>query len=124
MRRNAALVLIYLSAVYSAELRPPLNTQKALPELSEALEDPDKDVRGWAAHAIAEIGPNAKDAIPSLIRLLKDPEEGPRNTSCIALGRIGPAAKEALFMLREALRDPSKDVRRFAQQAIDKIQKK
>jgi HEAT repeat protein len=81
-------------------------------------------VRAWAAHALAEIGPDAKDAVPALIKLLKDSDEGPRNDSCMALGDIGPVAIDALPALRNALNDPSKDVRQFAQRAIDKIQNK
>jgi HEAT repeat protein len=121
MRRNAALALIHLGGGYLAEARPRLDIQEATPALIRATEDADTDVRAWAAHALAEIGPGAESAIPALIRLLGDKEEGPRNTSCLALGKIGPAAKEALPALREALRDPSSDVRRFAQQAIEKI---
>ena len=121
MRRNAALAFIDLAGGYSAELRPVLDISAALPELIEAMEDSDSSVRGWAAQAAGEIGPNARDAVPALVTMLNDPFEGPRNSSCIALGKIGPAAREALPALRQALADPSMDVRRFAQQAIDKI---
>lgn len=123
MRRNVVLVLINLAGGYSSEARPKLDIRNAIPELIQATEDDDTDVRAWAAHALAEIGPDAKEAVPALLKLLKDREEGPRNTSCIALGNIGPAAKDALPALREALNDPSKDVRRFAERAIEKIQK-
>ena len=121
MRRNAALVLIDLGGGYSTRPRVKVDIRRALPALIKATEDNDADVRGWAAHAIAEIGPDAKDAISALLRLLNDRAEGPRNTSCIALGRIGPAARDALPALREALNDPSKDVRGFAQHAIEQI---
>jgi HEAT repeat protein len=124
MRQNAALTMGWLAGGYDAKLRPPLDITGAIPDLIEALEDRDADVRAWAAGAIAETGPNGKEAIGALIKLLKDPEEGPRNQSCIALGRIGPAAREALPALREALNDPKQDVRRFAQMAIDRIQNK
>ena len=117
------MVLINLAGGYSSEARPKLDIRNAIPELIQATEDDDTDVRAWAAHALAEIGPDAKEAVPALLKLLKDREEGPRNTSCIALGNIGPAAKDALPALREALNDPSKDVRRFAERAIEKIQK-
>lgn len=123
MRRNVVLVLIDLGGGYSAEAQPKLDIRNAIPELIHATEDSDTDVRAWAAHALAEIGPDAKEALPALLKLLKDREEGPRNTSCIALGNIGPAAKDALPALRAALNDPSKDVRRFAERAIEKIQK-
>jgi HEAT repeat protein len=122
MRRNAALAMIYLAGGYIAEAQPRLDIREAMPALIQATADADADVRAWAAHALAEIGPGAQPAIPALIRLLSDKEEGPRNTSCLALGKIGPAAKEALPALREALQDSSRDVRRFAEQAIEEIE--
>jgi HEAT repeat protein len=125
MRRNAELVLIELGGAYSHSMDPKLKVdiREAIPTLITVMQDSDTAVRAWAAHALAEIGPDAKEAVPVLIKLLKDPEEGPRNTSCFALGRIGPAAKVALPALRETLNDPSEDVRRFAQEAIEKIEK-
>jgi hypothetical protein len=122
MRRNASLVLIFLGGGYGPEAQPALDTRAALPSLIVATKDPDRDVRGWAAHAIGVMGPAAEPAIPALLTLVRDPEEGPRNASCSALGRIGPAAKPALPALREALKDPSSDVRRFAQRAIERIE--
>jgi HEAT repeat protein len=122
MRRNSALVLIDLGGGYSAEARPKSNTLTAMPALIRATQDHDSDVRAWAAHALAEIGPSAQPAVPALVKLLRDTEEGPRNTACIALGSIGPGAAEALPALREALDDTSADVRGFAQRAIRKIQ--
>ena len=121
MRRNSELALISLAGLYEA--KPRVDIRKALPALIKATDDSDADVRAWAAHAIAEIGPDAKEAVPALIKLLKGKDEGPRNTSCMALGAIGPAAKEALPALREALNDPSKDVRQFAASAIKQIEK-
>jgi hypothetical protein len=121
MRRNAALLLINLGGGYSAEAKPKLNTLGALPALIGATRDPDPQVRAWAAHALAEIGPPARLAVPALVKLLRDTEEGSRNTACIALGSIGPGAIEALPALREALNDSSADVRGFARLAIQKI---
>jgi hypothetical protein len=122
MRRNAALVLIALAASY--EVKPQVDIREAIPALIKATDDVDTDVRAWAAHALAEIGPDAAPAIPALLILLKDTQEGPRNTSCMALGNMGSAAATALPMLHEALHDPSQDVRRFAQRAIDSISTK
>lgn len=120
MRRNATLALVSLAGPY--EKKPRLDIQEALPELIKATQDIDTDVRAWSAHAIAEIGPDAKTAVPALVKLLKDKEAGPRNTSCMALGAIGPAAKDALPQLRVSLEDPVKDVRSFARAAITRIE--
>jgi HEAT repeat protein len=121
MRRNSVLVMISLAGPY--EKKPRVDITEALPALIKATQDKDTDVRAWAAHAIAEIGPAAKAAVPALIKLLQGKVEGPRNTSCMALGAIGPAAKDALPALRAALDDPSKDVRQFARAAIMQIDK-
>jgi len=122
MRRNSELVMISLAGPY--EKKPRVDITEALPALIKATQDSDTDVRAWAAHAIAEIGPEAKEAVPALIKLLQGKEEGPRNTSCLALGAIGPAAKDALPFLQAALDDPSKVVRQFARAAIMQIEKK
>jgi HEAT repeat protein len=124
MRRNAALVLIDLGGGYSATAQTKVNTLTALSALIQATRDSDRDVRGWAAHAIAEMGPRAQPAVSALVTLLRDTEEGPRNTACIALGNIGPGAAEALPALQLALNDPRPNVRGFAQRAIDRIQGK
>lgn len=121
LRRNVALAMFFLAA--ANDDKPKIDIRDALPDLITATTDTDAIVRAWAAQAISAIGPEAKEAVPALIRLLGDSEEGPRNDSCIALGSIGPAAKEALFALRKALNDPRTDVRRFAQSAIEKIEK-
>jgi HEAT repeat protein len=105
-----------------AEVQPKLDISACLSALIAALKDPDGRVRGLAAQAIGEIGPRAALAVPNLVALLADPDEGSRNSACIGLAGIGPAARAALPALQRSLRDPSVDVRRFAQQAIDKIE--
>jgi len=119
MRRNAALVLIELRGEWTG--KQIVDTRAAVPALIKATADRDADVRAWAAHALAEMGPDAVKAVPSLIKLLKDPAEGPRNTSAIALGSIGPGASEAVPALTEALEDESTDVRLFATTALKRI---
>lgn len=121
VRRNAALVLIYLGGGYS-ETAKKIDTKSAAPELIKALKDEDASVRAHAADALSEIGPAAKDAVPALIGLLSDKEEGPRNQGCFALGKMGRAAKEALSELRKRLDDDSADVADFARKAINAIE--
>ena len=53
-----------------------VDTRPAIPALVTATADDDAQVRAWAAHALAEIGPGAAAAIPALITLLSDPNEG------------------------------------------------
>jgi hypothetical protein len=121
MRRNATLVLIELAGDWTG--KPTVDTRTAIPSLISATEDPDHHVRAWAAHALSEIGPDAKEAVPVLTNMLKDSEEGPRNMSAMALGQIGAAARTALPALREALKDPKEDVRRISKAAIALIEK-
>lgn len=122
IRRNVALFLDVVAGDWYAEVQPKLDISACLSALIAALKDPDGRVRGLAAQAIGEIGPRAALAVPNLVALLADPDEGSRNSACIGLAGIGPAATQALPALQRSLRDPSVDVRRFAQQAIDKIE--
>ena len=120
MRRNAALVIIELAGGYDGQAK--MDIREAVPALIKATQDKDSDVRGWAAQALGEVGPNASEAVPALIKLLELDDPGSRNSACIALGDIGPAASAALPGLERALHDSNKDVRQFAGQAIKKIQ--
>lgn len=125
LRRNAALAFLVLGGGWwPFECGPAkLDIGAALPALVAAFADSDPDVRSWAAQAVGDIGANAADAVPALIELLKNDHEGSRNGACIALAKIGPRAKAALPALRVALADKSQDVRRFAAQAIERIEK-
>jgi hypothetical protein len=124
LRRNVALFLAVAAGSWYAPSRSRLNIQAALPALIVSLEDPDDRVRELAAQAVGEIGPGADAAVPALIRLLSDPSVGSRNAACIGLRGIGPAAKSGLPALRDALSDPNPDVRRFAQLAIESIERR
>ena len=122
IRRNVALVLNVLAGGWFDSSQPKVNIRVCLRALVAALKDSDASVRGWAAQAIGEIGPDAAEAIPALVTLLRNEDEGSRNSACIALRGIGGAAKEALPALREALSDSSANVRGFAGRAIESIQ--
>ncbi len=123
IRRNVALVLNVLAGGWFDSSQPKVNIRVCLRALVAALKDSDASVRGWAAQAIGEIGPDAAEAIPALVTLLRNEDEGSRNSACIALRGIGGAAKEALPALREALSDSSANVRGFAGRAIESIQR-
>jgi len=124
VRQNVALFLnVAGGSWYDSERKPRLDIRPNLSALVKALSDADSRVRGLAAQALGVIGPSAAVAVPTLIRLLASAEEGDRISACIALGQIGAAAREALPDLRKALSDASDDVRRFAGQAIEKIER-
>jgi hypothetical protein len=80
----------------------------AVPQLTQALSDPNPLVRKRAADVLARIGPDAKDAVPALIRTLGDRDEDVRKAATRALGEIGPGAAEAVPRLIEALREPAR----------------
>ena len=123
IRRNVALFLGAAGDTWYDRSRPPLDIRSCLKPLITALADSDARVRQLAAQAVGAIGPAASPAVPALITLLSSTDEGSRNTALIGLRRIGPDAREALPAIRQALNDPSADVRRFAQRAIEAIEK-
>jgi len=123
IRRNVALFLSVAGDTWYDRSRARLDIRPCLKPLITALSDTDARVRALAAQAIGAIGPAASSAVPALITLLSSTDEGSRNTSLIGLRKIGPAARDALPAIRQALNDPSADVRRFAQLAIDAIEK-
>lgn len=121
VRRNVALYLNFEGGNYAKHASTPLDLRPFLSALVLALRDEDERVKAMAAQALAHVGSDAAIAVPDLIRLLADPSEGLRNSACIGLAGIGPAARDALSALRRALADPTDNVRRFAQRAIDRI---
>jgi HEAT repeat protein len=87
----------------------------AVPALVAALRDSDQFMRGYAADALASIGPVAKDAVPALLAALNDPRDEEhlhaRYKAALALAQIGPDAKVALPALVKALGDEERSVR-------------
>jgi HEAT repeat protein len=95
--------------------------QAAVPELIEALNDDDWQVRNQAAVALGAIGPEAKAAVPALIDVLQDEDKYFRSQGALALGKIGREARAAVPALIEALEDHDEDVRREAAAALGRI---
>jgi HEAT repeat protein len=69
----------------------------AVPVLKEAIKEKDGNLRSIVAHALGQIGPDAKDAIPEIVQALNEQNE-PYAISALALalGKIGPNAVPAL----------------------------
>jgi HEAT repeat protein len=98
----------------------------AVPALIEALEIKDGRVQAYAAKALKQIGPDAKQAAPALIEVVKkhkDPTHVARLEAIAALGKIGPAAKDAVPTLIEATKEkpPTSPVRLVAVAALGQI---
>lgn len=123
VRRNVALYLGWEGGNFAKHAAAGLDLTPFLAPLVAALRDGDERVAGLAAQALAYVGAAAAVAGPDLIRLLGSASESLRNSACIGLAGIGPAAREALPALRRALLDSSRDVRRFAERAIERIER-
>lgn len=81
----------------------------AVPFLIDALEDPDADIRRYAAWMLGNIGDER--AIPHLTGALKDPDEEVRFHVARNLGKF---EEPAVPYLLDALKDPDEHVRRYA----------
>jgi len=75
---------------------------------SDALE------RRLAAHALAEIGPAAREAVPALIEALRDPESFVRVWAAAALARVQSENPDAIPALVAGARDGISFVRSLA----------
>lgn len=62
----------------------------AVNALVGVLKEQDADLRGRAASALADSGPEARYALPALKKALKDPDERVRQAAASALKRIEP----------------------------------
>lgn len=67
----------------------------AVPGLTEALQDPDLNVRNQAAIALALVAPNEKRAVPILVQLLQGSDKALREAALAALDAMGESAKDA-----------------------------
>ena len=65
-----------------------LELQNTIPVLSQALLDPNPNIRRGAAESLGIIGTRAKDAIPDLVEALKDPASSVRIAAAKALEKI------------------------------------
>ncbi|MEI7836491.1 MAG: HEAT repeat domain-containing protein [Planctomycetota bacterium] len=90
--------------------------EKAVPALTESLQDPIPEVRMTAANTLACINPTeAAKVVPMLTEALQDPSPKARVMAASTLARINPTeAAQVVPMLMEALQDPNPEVRVMA----------
>ncbi len=92
-----------------------------VPELIDALNHSNSNVRHFAAFALGRIGAEAAPAVPYLTEALGDEMRGVSEFAAFALGRIGPAAAPAVPILSTALSDQNPEVRSVAALTLRQI---
>lgn len=88
-----------------------------LPNLQQALVDPNRRVRAAVIDALADMGSDA--ALWTLTLAMNDSDPGLREDAVYAAGRIGGAAGQAVVQL--ALGDPEDTVREAAAQVLEEL---
>ena len=84
---------------------------RAVPVLSLALKDPDRDVRLIAVAALSALAPVAKAAVPVLIKTLTDPDQVVRRRAAEALDKMELMPKEVVPGLIQVFKDSDRDAR-------------
>ena len=79
-----------------------------------ALRSSDSLERRLASHALAEIGPAAREAVPALVAALRDPESFVSVWAAAALARVQPENPDAIPALVVGMRDALSFVRSLA----------
>src|SRR5437868_2193319 len=108
MRPLAIVILLGLLAGCS---RTPVHRGKDAADWTQALHDPDPQVRAQAARSLGALGKNSEAAVPDLIGALKDSDAKVRADAAEALWSLGSRARDAIPALTAALGDKAPAVR-------------
>ena len=95
-------------------VEPPSYLGVAIGDWVAALKSSDPLERRLAAHALAEIGPAAREAVPALTTALRDPESFVRMWAAAALARVETESPDAIPALAAGTRDEIYFVRSLA----------
>jgi hypothetical protein len=79
----------------------------AVPDLVQALQNPDANVRLKGVAVLGRMGSEAAAAVPQLVMLLDDSDVEVRKAAARTLGQIGPPAKDAVPALMRTLLQPA-----------------
>lgn len=96
---------------FSANFFSEYPTAEAIPDLTDALADPDDRVRSDAARALAKLGPEAAGALPQLEARLSDPVSVVRAHAADAYLSAGGDAPRGLAVLRQLVKEPDRQGR-------------
>jgi HEAT repeat protein len=103
-------VNVRASAAYSIGGRWSRESRTFLPDLIDALRDPEPRVRWCACAALGSFESEAAMAVPALTDALNDKDARISGIAATTLGRIGPKAHPAVPTLTELLRRKNKDL--------------
>jgi HEAT repeat protein len=96
--------------------------EPAVPVLTEAISDPDFNVRTLAMFSLGRMGAQAKGALPKIVETLADRDQTIRLYAAGALRLMGPVAAEtAPEVVRVAVTDTSSEVRQMAVGALQSM---
>ena len=90
----------------------------AIEPVAMLLKSPDVDTKFYAIWTIGGIGPDAKDTVPTMIKLMGDKNEGVRRKAAYALGRLAGDPDKTIEVLVAAFKDESDEVRQAAGDAL------
>lgn len=90
----------------------------AIKPVSKLLNSEDDDTRFYAIWTIGWIGPDAKETAPTIIKLMNDKNEGIRRKAAFALGRLAGDPDRTIEVLVNAFKDESGEVRQAAGEAL------
>ncbi|GEM_PF-2764295 len=103
--RLEGLAVLQLIAAERDTGLAPRKIERALPELTAALEDPDPRIRSGALKVLMTMGPLGGAAKPAVARNLEHPDPGLRSAALAALWRLDPNDKalisRALMVAKE-----------------------
>lgn len=97
--------------------------QPAIVALTQALKDPDLDIRSGALLALGRMGRAAKSTAPQILPHLKESNAKIRVQAAWALQAMGEEPTPLLSVLMAALKDPQKDVRLLAIETLGRMGK-
>jgi hypothetical protein len=107
----------YMAAAALASMDPPV-----ISPLTNALKNPNPEIRANVAAAFAEMGSNAIPVIDCVVKCAKDTDPDVRISATKTLGNIGKHKPEAVVpILIECLTDANTLVRRFAAGALSNL---
>ena len=112
--------LVIDGAIYAIRQIGPAAVADSIKTLIASLDDADPKVRRTALLSLSFIDTEGK-SVPTVIDRLRKADANLRYAYIDCLGRMQAKAKDAVPILLRLTRDPDEDVRRYAREALEKI---